>query len=137
MQVGGGESGYIAPYPPDPNIVFANAEAFASRYDKRTGQSVDISVWPLDVSGNGAEKLLHRFNWTSPLMISPHDPNIALYSHGDGLQIHRPGAKLDRDQRRPHAAMTSPSRSLPAGRSRWTLPALSTTTRFSPWPNRR
>ena len=31
-QVGGGESGYIAPYPPDPNIVFANAEAFASRY---------------------------------------------------------------------------------------------------------
>ncbi len=75
-QVGGGESGYIAPYPPDPNIVFANAEAFASRYDHRTGQSVDISVWPLDVSGNGAEKLLHRFNWTSPLMISPHDPNV-------------------------------------------------------------
>jgi photosystem II stability/assembly factor-like uncharacterized protein len=73
--VGGGESGYIAPYPPDPNITFANAEAFTSRFDKRTGQVVDISVWPLDVSGNGAEKLLHRFNWTSPLMISPHDPN--------------------------------------------------------------
>jgi len=73
--VGGGESGYIAPYPPDPNITFANAEAFTSRFDKRTEQLVDISVWPLDVSGNGAEKLLHRFNWTSPLMISPHDPN--------------------------------------------------------------
>ncbi|HZE22624.1 MAG TPA: glycosyl hydrolase, partial [Blattabacteriaceae bacterium] len=73
--VGGGESGYIAPYPPDPNITFANAEAFTSRFDKRTDQVVDISVWPLDVSGNGAEKLLHRFNWTSPLMISPHDPN--------------------------------------------------------------
>ncbi len=73
--VGGGESGYIAPYPPDPNITFANAEAFTSRFDKRTEQVVDISVWPLDVSGNGAEKLLHRFNWTSPLMISPHDPN--------------------------------------------------------------
>ena len=73
--VGGGESGYIAPYPTDPNITFANAEAFTSRFDKRTEQVVDISVWPLDVSGNGAEKLLHRFNWTSPLMISPHDPN--------------------------------------------------------------
>ena len=58
-----------------PNITFANAEAFTSRFDKRTEQVVDISVWPLDVSGNGAEKLLHRFNWTSPLMISPHDPN--------------------------------------------------------------
>jgi photosystem II stability/assembly factor-like uncharacterized protein len=73
--VGGGESGYIAPYPPDPNVTFANAEGFTSRFDKRTEQIVDISVWPLDVSGNGAEKLLHRFNWTSPLMVSPHDPN--------------------------------------------------------------
>ncbi|HEX4606226.1 MAG TPA: glycosyl hydrolase, partial [Candidatus Angelobacter sp.] len=73
--VGGGESGYIAPYPPDPNIVFANAEAFTSRFDKRTEQAVDISVWPIDYSGYGAEKLPHRFNWTSPLFISPHDPN--------------------------------------------------------------
>jgi len=80
--VGGGESGYIAPYPPDPNIVFANAEAFATRFDHRTGQSVDISVWPLDYSGNGAEKLLHRFNWTSPLILSPHDPNV-LYTAGE------------------------------------------------------
>ncbi|MGH9569187.1 MAG: glycosyl hydrolase, partial [Candidatus Angelobacter sp.] len=73
--VGGGESGYIAPYPPDPEIVFANGESFISRYDKHTEQLTDISVWPLDVSGNGAEKLLHRFNWTSPLLVSPHDPN--------------------------------------------------------------
>ena len=78
-QVGGGESGYIAPYPPDPNIVFAGAEGFISRFDKRTEQLVDISVMPLDVAGNGAEKLLHRFQWTSPLFISPHDPNT-LYS---------------------------------------------------------
>ena len=77
--VGGGECGYIAPYPPDPNIVFAGAEAFITRFDKRTEQTLDISVWPLDVSGNGAEKLTHRFQWTSPLFISPHDPNT-LYS---------------------------------------------------------
>ena len=73
--VGGGESGYIAPYPPDPNIVFANGEAFTSRFDKRTEQIVDISVWPIDYSGYGAEGLPHRYNWTSPLFISPHDPN--------------------------------------------------------------
>jgi photosystem II stability/assembly factor-like uncharacterized protein len=73
--VGGGESGYIAPYPLDPNITYANAEAFTSRFDKRTEQVVDISVWPIDFSGNGAEKLPHRFNWTSPLMLSPHDPH--------------------------------------------------------------
>ncbi|HEX7289463.1 MAG TPA: glycosyl hydrolase, partial [Candidatus Angelobacter sp.] len=80
--VGGGESGYIAPYPPDANITFANAEAFTSRFDKRTEQLIDISVWPLDVSGNGAEKLLHRFNWTSPLLISPHDPET-MYTAGE------------------------------------------------------
>ncbi len=74
-QVGGGECGYIAPYPPDPNIVFANSEATITRFDKRTEQALDVSVWPLDVSGNGAEKLLHRFQWTPPLAISPHDPN--------------------------------------------------------------
>jgi hypothetical protein len=82
--VGGGESGYIAPYPPDPNITYAGAESFISRFDKRTEQLVDISVWPLDVSGNGAEKLDHRFNWTSPLLISPHDPNT-LYAAAEKL----------------------------------------------------
>ncbi|MBZ5532887.1 MAG: glycosyl hydrolase [Acidobacteriia bacterium] len=82
--VGGGESGYIAPYPPDPSITFAGAEAFISRFDKRTEQLVDISVMPLDVSGNGAESLPLRFNWTSPLLISPHDPNT-LYWAGEKL----------------------------------------------------
>jgi photosystem II stability/assembly factor-like uncharacterized protein len=77
--IGGGETGYIAPYPPDPNIVFAGNEGTVTRFDKRTQQVVDVSVWPLDVSGNGAEKLQHRFQWTSPLLISPHDPNT-LYS---------------------------------------------------------
>lgn len=82
--VGGGESGYIAPYPPDPNIVFANAEDFTTRFDRRTEQAVDISVYPLDASGNAAEKLLHRFNWTSPLLISPHDPNV-LYTAAERI----------------------------------------------------
>ena len=83
-EVGGGESGYIAPYPPDPDIVYAGAEYVTTRFDKRTEQAVDISVLPLDPSGNGAEKLEHRFQWTSPLFISPHDPNT-LYNAGEVL----------------------------------------------------
>ena len=35
-EVGGGECGYIAPYPRDPNITFAGAGGFLSRFDKRT-----------------------------------------------------------------------------------------------------
>jgi photosystem II stability/assembly factor-like uncharacterized protein len=83
-EVGGGESGYIAPYPPDPNIVYAGAEYITTRFDKHTEQVTDISVLPLDPSGNGAEKLEHRFQWTSPLFISPHDPNT-LYTAGEEL----------------------------------------------------
>jgi photosystem II stability/assembly factor-like uncharacterized protein len=82
--VGGGECGYICPYPPDPDIVFAGAEYFTTRFDKRTEQTVDVSVLPLDPSGNGAENLIHRFQWTSPLFISPHDPNT-LYTAGEVL----------------------------------------------------
>ncbi|MGN6720143.1 MAG: WD40/YVTN/BNR-like repeat-containing protein, partial [Candidatus Binatia bacterium] len=82
--VGGGECGYIAPYPPDPNIVFANSEYIITRFNKSTEQLVDISVLPLDVSGNGAENLTHRFQWTEPLFISPHDPNT-LYTSAEAV----------------------------------------------------
>ncbi len=77
--VGGGECGYIAVDPRDSNIVYAGAESLLTRFDKRTEQERDISVWPLDVSGHGAEDLKYRFQWTSPMFISPHDPD-ALYT---------------------------------------------------------
>ncbi len=38
MSVGGGESGYIAPDPKDPNIFYAGSQgALLTRYDRRTG----------------------------------------------------------------------------------------------------
>jgi photosystem II stability/assembly factor-like uncharacterized protein len=74
--VGGGECGYIAPDPRDSNIVYAGAEGSLTRFDKRSEQAGDISVWPLDVSGHGAEGLKYRFQWTSPMFLSPHDPDV-------------------------------------------------------------
>jgi photosystem II stability/assembly factor-like uncharacterized protein len=74
--VGGGESGYIAPDPRDPNIVYAgDGGGVVDRFDKRTQQVEDVSPWPLDTSGEGAESLEHRFQWTEPILFSPHDPN--------------------------------------------------------------
>ncbi|MHB8528026.1 MAG: WD40/YVTN/BNR-like repeat-containing protein, partial [Caulobacteraceae bacterium] len=35
----------------------------------------DISPDPINNSGHPASELGHRFNWTSPLMLSPHDPD--------------------------------------------------------------
>jgi len=75
--VGGGESGYIAPDPRDGNIVYAGSDSAAiTRYDHHTEQLKDISVWPEDVSGMGAEALKYRFQWTAPVMISPDDPDV-------------------------------------------------------------
>jgi photosystem II stability/assembly factor-like uncharacterized protein len=76
---GGGESGFVLPDPRDPNIIYSDAENQYSRFDKRSQQSQSISPDPIDNSGHPAGELAHRFNWTAPLMLSPHDPD-SLYA---------------------------------------------------------
>jgi photosystem II stability/assembly factor-like uncharacterized protein len=83
--VGGGEAGYIAPYPPDPNIVYAaDYQGNITRFDKRIGQVKAITEQPELSDGGGAAGLEHRFQWTAPVVISPHDPNM-LYHGGERL----------------------------------------------------
>ncbi len=79
-EVGGGESGYISPDPRDPEIVYAGSDgAIITRYDHRTNQLVDVSPYPLDTSGNGANALKYRFQWTEPVFVSAYDSNV-IYS---------------------------------------------------------
>jgi photosystem II stability/assembly factor-like uncharacterized protein len=79
--VGGGESGYIAPDPRDANIVYAGSYmGHITRFDKRTGQEQQISPWPEVTDGSGAANLKHRFQWTEPIFISPHDPNVLYHA---------------------------------------------------------
>ncbi len=81
--IGGGESGYIAVRPDDPDIVYAgNYQGYITRYDHRTRQARNISVWPELASGWGAGDLKYRFQWTAPIVLSPHDPDI-LYMTGN------------------------------------------------------
>jgi len=83
--VGGGEAGYIAPYPPDPNVVYAaDYEGLITRFDKRNGQLRNITNQTHLSDAGGAAPLEHRFQWTSPVMISAHDPEI-LYHAGEQL----------------------------------------------------
>ncbi|MBX5446764.1 glycosyl hydrolase [Sphaerobacter sp.] len=75
--VGGGESGYIAVRPDDPNIVYAGSYGgHLTRYDHRTGQKRNIMVWPENHMGWAAKDLKYRFQWTFPIVISPHNPNV-------------------------------------------------------------
>src|SRR5215212_7838294 len=74
--VGGGESGWVAPSPKDSNIVFAGSYGgLTTRYDKRTGQLRDINPYPNNPMGSGADVLKYRFQWNFPLLFSPHDAN--------------------------------------------------------------
>ncbi len=77
--VGGGESGFATPDPTDPNIVWSSASGAGAaggivvRYDARTGQFRQVEVWPEGTFGWPAADLKYRFQWTFPLLISPHD----------------------------------------------------------------
>ena len=75
--VGGGESGFVVPYPPNPNIVFAGSyDGLITKYDHETGTEEDINPWPDNPMGWPAAPLKYRFQWTAPIALSPHDPNV-------------------------------------------------------------
>jgi photosystem II stability/assembly factor-like uncharacterized protein len=79
--VGGGESGYIAVRPDNPDIVFAgNYKGEITRHDQSTGESRPVQVWPEESAP--ASEARYRFSWTSPILLSPHDPDI-LYQGGN------------------------------------------------------
>ncbi len=76
FSVGGGESGYVTPDPEDPNITYAGSyDGYLTRYDRRIDQAVDISPWPDNPMGSGAEGARYRFQWTYPIAISHFDHN--------------------------------------------------------------
>ncbi|MDQ3547509.1 MAG: glycosyl hydrolase, partial [Chloroflexota bacterium] len=78
-EIGGGESGYIAVRPDNPDIVYAGSyQGYLSRYDYKAGQLRNVTVWPEEYTGWGAKDMKYRFNWTSPTILSPHDPSILL-----------------------------------------------------------
>src|SRR5262249_50874630 len=73
--VGGGESGWIAPDPKNSQIVYAGSyDGLITRQDHRTGQSRNINAWPDNTMGYGVEAMKYRFQWSYPIAFSPHDP---------------------------------------------------------------
>ncbi len=83
--VGGGESGWIAPDPTNSNFVYAGSyDGLLTRYDHRTGSLRNITVWPDNPMGSGVEAMKYRFQWSFPLLFSPHDSKL-LYAGSNVL----------------------------------------------------
>lgn len=75
--VGGGESGYVAPDPSDADLFYAGSYGGRlTRYDHLTGQARAVNVWPENPMGQSAKDLKERFQWTFPIVFSPHDPDV-------------------------------------------------------------
>jgi photosystem II stability/assembly factor-like uncharacterized protein len=70
----GGDGHDCAIDPEDPNIIYCESQqGFLRRYDRRTGESIDIRPQP----AKGEEEL--RYNWDSPILISPHSHTRLYY----------------------------------------------------------
>jgi len=75
-ETAGGESGYVAAHPKDPEMVFGGSYGgYLALFNHRTMESRDVNPWPDNPMGAGAADLEHRFQWTFPIVFSPHDSN--------------------------------------------------------------
>jgi len=70
----GSESGYIAPDPKDPNILYVSGTyGDVVRFNVRTSFSQDITPWPMSNFGVDINARKYRDPWTPVLLISPFD----------------------------------------------------------------
>ena len=64
----GGDGFWVAIDPVDPNIVYTESQyGNASRFDRKSGQRISIKPYP------GEGELTYRWNWDTPILISPSD----------------------------------------------------------------
>lgn len=71
---GGSESGYIAPDPNDPNIIYITGTyGSVDRFDLRTSFSQDITPWPVTTWNTEINERKYRDPWTPVLVFSPFD----------------------------------------------------------------
>ncbi|HCW08580.1 MAG TPA: sialidase, partial [Cytophagales bacterium] len=81
FEVGGGESGFATPDPKDPDVVWSSASGTGAaggvvvKYNVKNRQFRQVEIWPEYTPGHPAAEVKYRFQWTFPLLISPHDHN--------------------------------------------------------------
>ena len=75
LDIEGGEGGQTA-VKPDGSVVYACDRTAIVRFDRRTGQTPDISVWPEDEFGTPGKDVKNRFYYSFPILLSPHDPGV-------------------------------------------------------------
>lgn len=74
IRIGGGDGFYVQVDPQDPSVIYAESQdGYLFRFDLHSGESKPIRPAAVD------EKERYRFNWNSPILLSPHDPRTVYY----------------------------------------------------------
>ncbi|HET6655842.1 MAG TPA: hypothetical protein VFH57_06310, partial [Gammaproteobacteria bacterium] len=77
--VGADERDFDVPDPRNPNIVYGSGlGGHLTRFDARTGQSQNISPWPVSTYAARPNTVENRYTWFTPLAIR-HEPPYTLY----------------------------------------------------------
>jgi hypothetical protein len=93
-----GDGFYTIPDPQDPRTIYANSQSGRTyAVDLETGEEKGIRPVPPDA------KEQYRFNWSTPMLLSPHDPKVVYYG---GNKLFRTS---DRGHRWDGSARTSPA----------------------------
>ncbi len=81
-QAGGGEPGYIATDPLDPDQFYSgtNNGSYLDKYNRRTGASREVNPYPWFYSGEPSKEIKERWQWTYPIVFSPIDPKTLYVS---------------------------------------------------------
>jgi len=87
MRTGPGcETGPILPHPTQKDIVYGSCKGQFAIMNLETSQSRNYWVGAQSLYGNAGQDLIYRFQRVSPMVTSPHDPNVIYYG---SQHVHR------------------------------------------------
>lgn len=79
---GGGEPGYMAPDPLNPDIFYSgtNNGGYVDKFDHRLDTHREVNPYPWFYSGEPSKDVRERWQWTFPIIFSPIEPHTLYVS---------------------------------------------------------
>ncbi len=81
-QAGGGEPGYIAPDPLDPDLLYSgtNNGGYVDKFNRRLDTHREVNPYPWFYSGEPSKDIKERWQWTFPILFSSIEPHTLYVS---------------------------------------------------------
>lgn len=81
MSIGGCETGPVALHPDRPTLIYSGCYGgVIDRWNKETGETRNMMVYPQLQLGAAPKNLRERFQWVAPIVVSPHDPDVVYHA---------------------------------------------------------